>query len=227
MSSWLSGIADTVQNGVAKVSFQELGEKVQNAMPKIDSEMIGKLTLTTPELTAERQRIDAEERHKEQIKNSLAGMLPWETKDPDRDILVDECRQAILQLSKDKMTFFGPYPMPQTGVVVEDEDDEVKTTSPKGPEPSAESLGKLAKLEPLPVLLLNFDLDSHVGLINRLLKEDPQLVAMQSTHSGKSKCTHEAHVAHIMAFYKAGELVRKYSGATISSIVPLQDTKQD
>jgi hypothetical protein len=33
--------------------------------------------------------------------------------------------------------------------------------------------------------LQDFDLDSHVGLIQMLLKEDPKLVEMQSNLSGK------------------------------------------
>jgi hypothetical protein len=38
---------------------------------------------------------------------------------------------------------------------------------------------KLSKLQPLPELLANFDLDSHVGLIQRLLEVDSKLVDMQ------------------------------------------------
>ena len=51
--------------------------------------------------------------------------------------------------------------------------------------PSEESREKLAKLEPLPPLLEDFDLDAHVGLIQNLLKEDPELVKMQATLSGR------------------------------------------
>jgi len=177
-------------------------EKVQNALPKIDPELLGKLTLTTPELTAERQRIDQEERQKEAIRDALSGLLPWETRDPERDILVDECRDAILKLSHDKSTFFGPYPMPSRKVNVGDDDrkgQDDRESEADGSEirddghhesnhhhnsPSAEALEKLAKLEPLPALLRDFNLNAHVGLITRLLKEDPNLVAMQSAHSG-------------------------------------------
>jgi hypothetical protein len=47
----------------------------------MDKSMLEKLTLTTSELRAERQRIDEEERGKEAIRDMLAGMLPWETRD--------------------------------------------------------------------------------------------------------------------------------------------------
>ena len=182
MSSWFSA-----------ESIKGLTEKVQSAIPKIDAEMIEKLTLTTPELTAERQRIDQEERRKERVRDVLAGMLPWETRDPERDILVDECKEAILQLSTDRKTFYGPYPMPGKKIKLEkgketDEDQEHEEAEAHEAEnePPSESLEKLAKLEPLPILLQEFDLDAHVGLINRLLKEDPKLVEMQSHLSGKT-----------------------------------------
>ena len=195
MSSWF-------QNAVPD-SFKDLTHKVQQALPKIDNEMMEKLTLTTPELTAERQRIDQEERRKEEMKDMLAGMLPWETRDPERDILVDECKEAILLLSSEKETFFGPYHMPGKKVKLKEEKskEESSEDGSRGDvddvdvddddddddedlKPPSDSLEKLAKLEPLPVLLRDFDLNAHVGLINRLLKEDPKLVKMQSTLSG-------------------------------------------
>lgn len=68
-----------------------------------------------------------------------------------------------------------------------DEDEDEDDDQQKEVEPSKESLEKLAKLEPLPKLLADFDLDAHVGLIQRLLEEDPNLVEMQSKLSGKQK----------------------------------------
>ena len=130
--------------------------------------MLEKLTLTTPELAAERERIDAEEKRKEHIRDCLTGLLPWETRDPERDILVEECKEAILALSSDDATFFGPFEMPKLGVKTEDptnDDDEGAgddATAINPHKPSEESLKKLAKLEPLPSLLSEFDLDSHV-----------------------------------------------------------------
>lgn len=49
---------------------------------------------------------------------------------------------------------------------------------------AAEVQAKVAKLSPLPPLLDDFDLDTHVGLIQRVLKEDAKLVAMHSNLSG-------------------------------------------
>lgn len=177
-------------------AIKELKDKVQAAIP-IDREMLAKLTLTTPEMNAERQQIYEDERRKAAIKNSLAGMLPWETNDEERDILVEECKEAILALSSKVETFFGPYELPALAVKVEDdvdedeegeeEDDQEKEVEiDKNQKPSPESLVKLEKLEPLPPLLSNFDLDAHVGLIERMLKVDPELVEMQSMLSGKS-----------------------------------------
>jgi hypothetical protein len=164
--------------------FKDFTDKVQSALPKLDNESIlQSLTLTTPELTAERERIDAEERRKEKVRNMLAGMLPWQTRDPERDILVEECKEAILLLSKDRATFFGPYKMPQMDAKT-GEDDGEEEIEKESENPSKESLEKLAKLEPLPPLLQNFDFQAHVGLIEKILAEDPRLVKMQATLSG-------------------------------------------
>jgi len=208
--SWFS--VDTLKAGFNSEALQGLTAKVKNAVPKLDPEMLQKLTLTTPELTAERQRIDQEEKRKERVRDSLAGMMPWETRDPERDILVEECKEAILKLSADKQNFYGPYHMPKVNVKLEDDDKNVKKIegdddvddddgqdavdeaavlaerdeARKGfsEEPSKEQLEKLKTLSPLPPRLEEFDLDAHVGLIQKLLKVDPMLVEMQSTLSG-------------------------------------------
>jgi hypothetical protein len=176
--------------------FKDLTDQVQSALPKFDPATVGggassllqSLTLTTPELTAERERIDAEEKRKEQIRNALSGMLPWQTRDTERDILVEECKDAILSLSKNKETFFGPFslpPMKAKTTVANVDDDNTDDNNILDGTPSAESLEKLAKLQPLPPLLDNFELLAHVGLIEKVLKEDPNLVLMQSNLSGK------------------------------------------
>lgn len=195
MSSWFSGLAESLEKVKQQVNAQDITSTVQNALPKLDNNMLQNLTLTSPELVAERKRIDEQEKRKMQVRDSLAGMMPWETRDPERDILVEECRDAILELSRHKATFFGPYQMPKINVKLEEEVDlmdevtdlqkeETKTEENQESDPSAGSLEKLAKLEPLPVLLQNFDLDSHVGLIEKVLKADRKLVQMQASHSG-------------------------------------------
>lgn len=187
--SWFTSGLDTLNS---------LTEKVQQSLPPIDKELLNKLTLNTDEMKAERQQFGEEASRKAEVKNMLAGMLPWETRDKERDILVEECQQAILALSGNEQTFYGPYEMPELNVNLEDdkeegeedgeedgEEEEEEVKEKKQHKPSPESLEKLAKLEPLPPLLKDFDLDSHVGLIQRLLKEDPQLEKRQSTLSGK------------------------------------------
>ncbi len=119
--------------------------------------------------------------------------------------MVDECKEAILELSGREETFFGPYEMPLLKVMLksteeenneEGEVEEEEGETQESPEedvtakarqymsPSEESLEMLRKLEPLPALLEDFDLDTHVGLIQRVMKEDPELVAMQANFSG-------------------------------------------
>jgi hypothetical protein len=185
--SWFSSFTDTVAN---------MTETVKNAIP-LDKELISKLTLNTDEMKATREQYSEEAARKAAAKDMLSKMLPWETRDKERDILVDECREAVLALSSDEATFYGPFEMPELDVNFEDEEE--MNGDEEGEEeedeeeklqkllPSEESLEKLAKLEPLPPLLQDFDLDSHVGLIQMLLKEDPKLVEMQSSLSGKCR----------------------------------------
>ena len=123
-------------------------------------------------------------------------------------ILVEECKEAILELSSREDTFFGPYEMPLLKVMLEkssskDEDDDEnleegtgdgeggdaddtgeETKASRHMAPSEESQEKLSKLKPLPPLLEDFDLDSHVGFIQRVMKEDENLVEMQAHFSG-------------------------------------------
>jgi hypothetical protein len=176
-------------------------DTVQKAIPADKKELLAKLTLNTDEMKAERQQFGDEATRKSEVKDMLAGMLPWETKDSERDILVEECKEAIMALSSNEETFFGPYEMPRLPVKVDEEkkkseeegeeaeinedNDDEEDEGEKEHKPSEESLEKLAKLEPLPPLLRDFDLDSHVGLIEKLLKEDQQLSRVQSTMSGK------------------------------------------
>lgn len=160
----------------------------------MNKEMLAKLTLNTDEMKAERLHFGEEATRKSEVKDMLAGMLPWETRDSERDILVEECKEAIMALSSNDETFFGPYEMPLLNVVTdyqekseegEEEEEEAETsTAMKDHKPTQESLEKLTKLEPLPPLLHDFDLDAHVGLIQKLLTEDPVLVQKQSTLSG-------------------------------------------
>lgn len=194
--SWFSDLTADLTSKLQEVTDQ-VAEQAKSALP-LDNEMLAKLTLTTPELDEERKRIDQEEKRKERIHDCLAGMFPWETRDPERDILVEECKESILKLSHDEATFQGPYLMPDMAVKLtesveeeekegeedDDEDDDEEAKKKEDDKPSEESLDKLATLEPLPKLLQDFDLDAHVGLIQRLLTVDPNLVKMQSKLSG-------------------------------------------
>lgn len=181
--------------------FQDLSALTASVQATVESslpttlpsatDMLESLTLTTPELAEERRRIDQEEKRKLNVKHALAGLLPWETRDTERDILVEECREAMLQLSHHKETFFGPFVMPEQTAKIENtaEDDggdaEQQEAVKRSEQPSPESIEKLEQLKPLPPLLHNFDFQAHVGLIERILAEDPNLVEMQSKLSGK------------------------------------------
>ena len=195
--SWFSTGLDKLTQ--LSETVQKASESVTQAIP-LDREFLAKLTLNTDEMKAERQHFGEEAAHKEEVKDMLSSLLPWETRDVERDILVEECREAILALSTNEETFFGPFEMPampvkvieqmetsktEDGDGVDEDDDDEEEHGQKVRKPSEKSLEQLAKLEPLPPLLSQFDLDSHVGLIQRILNEDPNLVKVQSTLSGK------------------------------------------
>ena len=251
MSSWFgTGLSSTLTSLTEKASetVQNASKAVKDVIPKEQQELLAKLTLNTDEMKATRQQFGEEAQRKLEAKKRLGQLLPWETSDPDREILVDECKEAILELSKHIDTFYGPYEIPMLNVHLEDDDDDddeeeenndrqqgeggedgdgdddgeggdnmaedgpgtksesgdaddddddgkddvdgekpVRSAASQHFRPSAESKEKLEKLQPLPPLLEDFDLDSHVGLIQRLLKEDPELVQKQAALSGTNR----------------------------------------
>lgn len=170
-------------------------DQLKSACNNVDRDvLLSKLTLQSPELLEERRRIDEEERRKEGVRDNLAEILPWETRDEEMEILVDECREVVLGLSKDEDTFRGPFLLVGglSKIVTKGDEGAKDGDRDEGEEEEEElddddnlaaskSASKLSKLEPLPALLSNFDLDTHVGLIQRMLKEDPiNLVDMHS-----------------------------------------------
>lgn len=180
MASWFSGAAALGDK------LNGLKDNLQSKVNNIDPDLIKKLTLQSDELVSERQRIDEEERRKETVRDSLAEILPWETRDAEMEILVDECKEVILGLSSKDETFTGPFvlsggfPSGEDEDVEDNEDDSEDRKAAKDLAAAEVSAEKLSKLQPLPKLLADFDLDTHVGLIQRLLKVDTQLVEMQS-----------------------------------------------
>ena len=174
--SWFSGGLDMLN---------DLKNNVEASVKNnIDPELIKKLTLQSDELVSERERIDNEERRKEAVRDSLAEILPWETRDAEMEILVDECKEVILALSSNEDTFTGPFvlagglPSGEGGEEVDEVDEDAKAAMDLS---AAElSADKLSKLQPLPELLSEFDLDTHVGLIEKVLKVDEHLTRMHS-----------------------------------------------
>eukprot|EP00957_Ditylum_brightwellii_P047614 3616926-Ditylum_brightwellii.AAC.1 len=115
-------------------------------------------------------------------------MLPWETRDEEREILVEECKEVMLKLSCAEDTFEGPFASSPNNEVNEEEAEgemEGKLTEVRSSTTTPPHLDKLAKLEPLPPLLEEFDLDTHVGLIQRLLGVDENLSRVHSQLSNE------------------------------------------
>ena len=179
--SWLQSL-QSATNAITKIGG-ELSNKVQDALPVDSVDLINKLTLRSDELLQEHELIDAQEKRKELVREYLSEILPWETKDESRAILIDKCQEAILNLSTEKVTFETPFLLQKGKIFIED-DEETEEGNQISHEQIEASQLKLEKMQPLPFLLDCFDIDTHVGLIERLLKVDKQLVHMHSMLSG-------------------------------------------
>ena len=174
MSSWFSSFNPS--EALDKV--KEISSKVQESLP-LDDELIKKLTLRSDDLQAEHDLIDAQETRKETVRNYLSTILPWETNDEARVILVDECRDTMQAMAAKGETFTGPFEIPEE-VGVDRMFTENSGMTEASDETRAEAKKKLEKMGSLPELLDEFDLDAHVGLIERLFKADEALVRSHS-----------------------------------------------
>mmetsp|Transcript_46422 Transcript_46422/g.68579 ORF Transcript_46422/g.68579 Transcript_46422/m.68579 type:complete len:353 (+) Transcript_46422:153-1211(+) len=194
--SWFDSITSKIQSNIPS-NFPDLPS---NLIPS--NEILDALTLRTPELAAEREQIDQEEGRKEQVRDCLAELLPWETHDEERTILSEECKELILDLSRKEETFTGSSRAKSNA----DEKEETSTTesTPNSSEEEPEDIdpatllsnaikarrlaegGDRPEASPglVPPLLELFDLDAHVGLIGRVLEVDHHLVEMHAALSG-------------------------------------------
>ena len=80
-SSGLTSAFDSLTETVAKAT-----ESVQDAVPAKHKEFLAKLTLNTEEMISERENFRDEASRKEQAKNRLNKLLPWETFDSEREV---------------------------------------------------------------------------------------------------------------------------------------------
>ncbi|KAL3789968.1 hypothetical protein ACHAWO_002022 [Cyclotella atomus] len=183
-SSWFA-------NSTLTSTLSTLATKVQSTVS--DPLLLQKLTLQSPELLDERTKIIAEQNRKEAVKDSLSELLPWETRDVEMEILVDECKEVILALSEKEETFTGPFVLPggfKNDTTAEDEEEDEELRQARDVHEAEKSSEKLSKLQPLPTILAEFDIDTHVGLIQRLLEIDEKLVQVHSRLSsgGAREC---------------------------------------
>ena len=110
--SWFSQVIDNFDAGEALGKLNEISSKVQSSLP-IDDELVNKLTLRSADLKAEHDLIDSQETRKEMVRDCLSALLPWETRDETRDILVEDCQLAIREMAKYEHTFTGPFQLPE------------------------------------------------------------------------------------------------------------------
>mmetsp|Transcript_8732 Transcript_8732/g.10188 ORF Transcript_8732/g.10188 Transcript_8732/m.10188 type:complete len:381 (+) Transcript_8732:217-1359(+) len=190
--SKLSKISTKVQ-----ASVTELSTLVPEIPDNDQTKFLRSLTLNSPDMVAERSQLDLEERRKELARDHLSELLPWETNNEELGIFVEDCREGILALSSERSTFLLPFSPPEGmhlfptedggggGGANEDTGDAENSGGEEVDEVVREKIKqKLIKLQPLPVLLEDFDIEAHVGLIERLLGEDTILETMHSSLTG-------------------------------------------
>jgi len=170
-----------------KASVNELSTLVPEIPDNDQTKFLRNLTLNSPDMVAERSQMELEERRKELVRDHLSELLPWETSNEELGIFVEDCREGILALSGERSTFLLPFAPPE-GVHLFSADGDSGDAENSGDEVD-EALRekikqKLIKLQPLPLLLEDFDIDAHVGLIERLLGEDTILAKMHSSLTG-------------------------------------------
>jgi len=192
--SWFSSFdAGDALNKLSTIStkVQASVNELSTLVPDNDqTKFLRKLALNSPDMVAERSQLDLEERRKELVRDHLSELLPWETHNEELGIFVEDCREGILALSSERYTFLLPFAPPK-GVRLfpididnENNDDAENDQDDIDEALREEIMQKLIKLQPLPSLLEDFDIDAHVGLIERLLAEDTTLTGMHSCLTG-------------------------------------------
>jgi len=160
-----------------------LFQSIQDAIPDNVTKVIKELSLNADDMVAEREQLTREEAEKKAKQEWSKGIiLPWETNDEERCILCDECKDAILKLSEDDSAFLAPFKdinEGRSGVTVAADEEESSTAAEAEAEAEDDHNEKQSPLEssqPVTALLpANFDLESYVGLIERLLVIDVNL----------------------------------------------------
>ena len=86
MSSWFQSSGLNAAFDSLSETVQNVSESVQDAIPTEHKEFLAKLTLNTDEMISERQNFRDEATRKDQAKDSLNKILPWETLDVEREV---------------------------------------------------------------------------------------------------------------------------------------------
>jgi len=207
--SWFSSVADTLARSIS--------ETTNNVNLQHGRELLAALTLNTPEMTAEREQMLLEDTRRLALKDALASLLPWETSIEDKAILVEECQEAVLSLSGNDITFLGQEAPSnnnhetETAVHMVGESQSTYLALCRA---IANSKVVTAKGSGIPPLLEHFDLDAHVGLIDRVLKVDPRLVEQHAKLSG----THVSEINFWKNYFYNCAMTRLEVGLSLEEI---------
>lgn len=148
-----------------------LFQSIQNAIPDDVTKMIKEISLNADDMVAEREQFTREEVEKKAKQEwSKDIILPWESNDEERCILCDECKDAILKLSESDFAFLAPYKDP-----IDDDQSDTAAASAEGGNNEKQMILQESSQPAMALLPLDFDLESYVGLVERLLQIDANL----------------------------------------------------
>jgi len=145
-------------------------------------------------LASEHQNLTSEHLSSIRKEHAFDRFLPWETEEEEKEILSPEVREVILKFGQSKAIFEGPFllknGMKCTSVKgkEDDKDKEEEVVFQKEEDDALDEVGAILKdtdedtekkeeKEEEPDF--PFDLDSHLGLIRRIMEIDEQLVEAQ------------------------------------------------
>eukprot|EP00588_Corethron_pennatum_P010477 CAMPEP_0194269296 /NCGR_PEP_ID=MMETSP0169-20130528/3481_1 /TAXON_ID=218684 /ORGANISM="Corethron pennatum, Strain L29A3" /LENGTH=377 /DNA_ID=CAMNT_0039010891 /DNA_START=13 /DNA_END=1146 /DNA_ORIENTATION=- len=145
-------------------------------------------------LASEHQNLTSEHLSSIRKEHAFDRFLPWETEEEEKEILSPEVREVILKFGQSKAVFEGPFLL-KSGIKCtsvkgkeDDKDKEEEVVFRKEEDDALDEVGAILKdtdedtekkeeKEEDPDF--PFDLDSHLGLIRRIMEVDDQLVEAQ------------------------------------------------
>uniref|UniRef100_A0A6U5JGA1 Uncharacterized protein n=1 Tax=Corethron hystrix TaxID=216773 RepID=A0A6U5JGA1_9STRA len=147
-------------------------------------------------LASDHKNITLEQNRTARKEHEFDRMLPWETDEEEKEILCPEVREVILKFGSSRTVFEGPFRMSSGAMCIAEEADEKQDGEEEvvfqEEEKVIDEVDAILKdttkekdEKEIEELYFPFDLDSHLGLIRRMMEIDEHLVAAHSKWCSK------------------------------------------